>query len=635
MLKVEAIPGSRLAKVTPLTYWDNYNKGLRQVPGAKLNKEERPGKKDLWYWTIPTGCLDDLEAVFPDDQVSILYETPRWKLAGEAPPPLPTYMSMVTARQPKVFKLPLFPYQAYGASFMVTQARDNLQKRKIGYSLLADDMGLGKSPSALGAIELLMEDGEISRRPGEDMVLILGLSVAKMQWIRDTVQKFTDHPGLAIRTVSPAAREKLWMSWPNYKYISVNYELLLQEKDADFIFALPWKAIILDEPHQKLMGWEGKMHQTVKDLIAATKPSYVFMLSGTPVQADPDDLASLHDLVDPDLLGGAKAFNKNHVITEWNGSFAKAVAYKNMAKLRSLTEKHILRRTDQEVEVERPEGEPVNLDVDMTPLQKKLEEVIAKRRDELRTAAQEIDSLSKGNRDKEVFWKGQKQKAGDLLEMLDGAMQGTMAARIATAIDPSWLLDSESKWGQENLAPLVEKAMEGGKKIKAPKMELLLEELKQRVTVEGEKVVIFMTSLKGARRVYRTLMQEFGRGKLAYFVGGMSDNDRQEQIDRFMQDPDCMIMVANDAARSAVNMQVAKYMYHLDLCWHPTDYAQRVGRIKRVGSKHKTVHIFNLIATGSIDEDILAAWERKKMVSTSLIGVTEQQAQALNLAMSL
>jgi len=634
MIRVDAMPGSpRLAKVTPLAYWDVYNKNLRSIPGAKLQREERPGLKDLWYWTLPVSSLDELDNTFSDDFISVNYMTPKWRLMGHQSPPLPTYMTRISARDPANFKLPLLPYQSYGASFMVDAAQENLASRGRGYMFLCDDMGLGKSAQALGAVELLIEDGQISRDPGEDMILILGLSVAKIQWIRDAVHKFTQHQGLAIRSLPVKAREKLWQTWSQYKYISVNYELLMQPMDAQFLFSLPWKAIILDEPHQKLMGWEGKMHTQVRELITTTDPPYVFMLSGTPVQANPDDLGSLHDLVDTDLLGSMKAFSKEHVRFDGSGGFPKVVAYRNINRLRALTEQHILRRTDQEVEVERPHGEPQNIDVELTPLQIKIEEAISDRRSELRQNIDEVTRKAGGNMNLEVTWKGQKQKASDIIEMLDGAMQGTMAARVSMAIDPTWLMDSESKWTQENLVPLVHKAMEGGKKIRAPKMELLLEEVEQRVRVEQEKVVIFLTSLKGARHVFRAMVSLLGRDAVSYFVGGMSDNERQAQIDRFMDDPACYVMVANDAGRAAVNMQVAKYMYHLDLPWNVSSYFQRCGRILRVGSKHKQVHIFNIVATGSIDEDVLQAWERKKAVQQVLVGVTEEQSQALQAAM--
>jgi len=272
--------------------------------------------------------------------------------------------------------------------------------------------------------------------------------------------------------------------------------------------------------------------------------------------------------------------------------------------------------------------------VEMTPLQKKLEEMIAERRKEISANMQEVMRRARGDENARIHWKGWTERAGDILENLDGAMKGTLAARTAIAIDPLWLLDSESQWVQEKLVPVVQKHANASGEVKAPKIDLLMEELKQRVEVEGEKVVIFLTSLKGARRLYRKLRCEFGRDALAYFVGGMSDDTRQAQIDCFMNNPSCKIMLANDAAKSAVNLQAAKYMYHLDLPWNKTDYEQRNGRIQRVGSQHKRVYIFNLVMAGSIDEDVLTAWERKTLVSESLLGVRQEQSQALQAAMS-
>lgn len=147
MLRVEAFATNpKFVKVTPLTYWDGY-KDLKRVPGARLDREERPGQKDLWYWTVPIASLKALESIFPDDVASVVYMTPRWQLTGDRPPALPEYMIRVNNRPVPGFKpgVQLFPYQQYGANFMVERARYNLSTRGRGYAFLCDDMGLGKA----------------------------------------------------------------------------------------------------------------------------------------------------------------------------------------------------------------------------------------------------------------------------------------------------------------------------------------------------------------------------------------------------------------------------------------------------------------------------------------------------------
>lgn len=467
------------------------------------------------------------------------------------------------------------------------------------------------------------------------MVLILGLSVAKQQWIRDTVHKFTDHSGLAILTDAPKKRKKVWETWPDHKYISINYDLLRQDLDREMIMSIPWKAVIMDEPHQLLMDWDGKTHAAVHDLIIGKNIPWVFLLTGTPVQAEPGDMGALHHLVDPKLMGEERSkFDKEYVRWEWDGFRPKIVTYRNLNRMRAMTEPHFLRRTDEDVDVERPTGFPVNLDVVMTPLQKKLDDMVKERRSDLAESLREVQDKTGNDENKMITWHGQKQRAGDLIANLDGAMQGTMAARVALAIDPRFLLDSESEWTKKHLVPLVEQAMQS-KSFKAPKLDLLIEEIEKRVNGEGEKVVVFLTSLKGARRVYRDLARVLGKDRMAHFVGGMSDQVRETQKDRFMNDPNCMVIVCNDAARAAVNLQAGKYMYHLDLPWNPNTFLQRNGRIQRVGSKHKNIFIFPLVAVGSIDEDVLQAWERKQSVQTVLVGVTSEQHQAMQLTMSL
>ena len=77
--------------------------------------------------------------------------------------------------------------------------------------------------------------------------------------------------------------------------------------------------------------------------------------------------------------------------------------------------------------------------------------------------------------------------------------------------------------------------------------------------------------------------------------GGVSREARRHAVDAFMNDPEVVVMVANDAAGEGVNLQRAHLMVNYDLPWNPNRLEQRFGRIHRIGQT-EVCHLWNLVA---------------------------------------
>jgi len=85
-------------------------------------------------WSVHKWAINNLEAVFNGE---IYYKTPRWLLLGESKPDY-SLMYQLAPMNIHPLTLPLFPYQDYGARFMVQTLL------KTGYVLNTDDVGLGR-----------------------------------------------------------------------------------------------------------------------------------------------------------------------------------------------------------------------------------------------------------------------------------------------------------------------------------------------------------------------------------------------------------------------------------------------------------------------------------------------------------
>ena len=87
--------------------------------------------------------------------------------------------------------------------------------------------------------------------------------------------------------------------------------------------------------------------------------------------------------------------------------------------------------------------------------------------------------------------------------------------------------------------------------------------------------------------------------------GGVTREERRKVINRFMQDKDMMILVANDAAGEGVNLQRGHLMVNYDLPWNPNKIEQRFGRIHRIGQT-EVCHLWNLVAADTREGEVYA-----------------------------
>jgi len=71
------------------------------------------------------------------------------------------------------------------------------------------------------------------------------------------------------------------------------------------------------------------------------------------------------------------------------------------------------------------------------------------------------------------------------------------------------------------------------------------------------------------------------------------------------------VLVCTDAAAEGLNLQTADFLVNFDLPWNPMKVEQRIGRIDRIGQRHKTIYVSNLCYVGSAEEIVYGRlWKR-------------------------
>ncbi|MFC6688631.1 DEAD/DEAH box helicase [Jhaorihella thermophila] len=101
--------------------------------------------------------------------------------------------------------------------------------------------------------------------------------------------------------------------------------------------------------------------------------------------------------------------------------------------------------------------------------------------------------------------------------------------------------------------------------------------------------------------------------------GGVSREERRKVVERFMQDRDLLVLIANDAAGEGVNLQRGHLMVNYDLPWNPNKIEQRFGRIHRIGQT-EVCHLWNLVAKDTREGEVYARLLEKLEAAREALG---------------
>lgn len=171
----------------------------------------------------------------------------------------------------------LYAFQRDGVEWMLSRP---------GGLILADDMGLGKTVQVITAVRLLMNRARIRR------ILVLCPKSLLPNWDAEFLKWA---PELGVATVTPPARikEAAWraLTWRRHVLLT-NYEQM--RAPPEVLRSQPPDLIIADEAH-RLRKRAAKLTTGVIEL----RPGRFWAVTGTPLERDADDLATLLSVIQP------------------------------------------------------------------------------------------------------------------------------------------------------------------------------------------------------------------------------------------------------------------------------------------------------------------------------------------------
>lgn len=458
--------------------------------------------------------------------------------------------------------------------------------RRLPVTLLADDVGLGKTISAGLVMSELIVRSRLSK------ALIVCPKLLCHQWKQELAEKFEIPSevatGHALLEANPA---DVGAVITTYNSARMYLENIPEDR---------FQMLILDEAH-KLRNLYGvpntpQVAKRFQKALEDRRFRYVLMLTATPIQNRLWDLYSLVDLLTT-ARGHENPFGTPGMfVRRFVGDHrdtARVLKSEAREEFRSIVYGYMSRVRRGDAELSFPERKVLTHEVQPTEAELQLIAAIAK-------PIQTMNRLTQIGILKALLSSPEALCA----QLNNMAEKGTAPPELAATVRD------------------IVKNMPLSAKLRG--LSALIDHLKKQ-NPERWRLIVFTT-----RRETQTTIQNFLEGEdlSVGIINGESGERNQETITRFRQNPPrYRVIVSTEAGSEGVNLQVANVLVNYDLPWNPMIVEQRIGRVQRLNSDHKYVSIFNITLKDTFEEYIVGRLMQKLQMAAHAIGDIEALLQ--------
>ena len=464
--------------------------------------------------------------------------------------------------------------------------------------LLAFEMGTGKTPTTLWAIEALRERGEI-----QGAGIVLAPASLMYQWARE-IKKFTDREPL-ILAGTPKQRGIAYVTADYHDYVIMTYDTFV--RDQEHVAAHNLKAFLVLDEATAIKTFKAKRTKVLKSIREDYPIRYA--LSGTPIEnGKPEELFSILEWVDPKIPGSWWKFEKNHLIRNGLGWVE---GYRDILAFYKKVSPNLLRKRIKDRDVSKYLPKVITPDPIPVAMDAKTEKVYQRIVDDLLADLAEI-----GDRLAERFsadWDVEDPDHPD----------GKMMAKIQTArmlldhpvavyASAARFADPEDDRGSQYADQLVTEGVIDG--LKPLKFDVLLAYLAEFLDRdEHNKAVVFCSFVDVAEAIHHAVPGS------VVFTGRMSAKERDAAVTQFQTDPHTRVFVSTDAGGYGLDLPQANLLINYDMPWQAGLLKQRNARIRRASSKWEHVVVQDFVVVGTIEERLLDMLSHKMAVSDAFV----------------
>lgn len=306
------------------------------------------------------------------------------------------------------------------------------------------------------------------------------------------------------------------------------------------------------------------------------KADHRLALSGTPVENNLSELYSLFRFLNPTMFGSLEDFNSRYA-----APIQKDNDKDTLLALRRKIFPFMLRRLKKDVLKDLPDRIEQTLFVEMT---KEQHDFYEKRR---------------------IYY-----------------LQQVRQTIAAEGINKSQFVMFQALNELRRIASIPESLSDGH--IKSPKLELLCETLLEAVA-NGHKTVVFFNFIAGIEQMSERLDAE----GIDYACMTGSTRDRKSIVERFQNDPHCMVMLMTlKTGGVGLNLTAADTVFIFEPWWNKAAEEQAINRLHRIGQTAKVLS-YSLITQQSIEEKIQLLQQQKAELFEGLIGTDSSSSKQL------
>jgi SNF2 family DNA or RNA helicase len=468
---------------------------------------------------------------------------------------------------PESFVGVLRPYQERGLAWL-----SFLGKLGLG-AVLADDMGLGKSPQTLA---LLQAERNAGTRTGPTL-LICPMSLVG-NWQREAA-RFT--PELTVHVhhgTDRLAGSELAAAVVAADLVITTYGVATRDWTA--LALVSWARVVCDEA-QNIKNASTRQAQAVRAIPAPSR----IALTGTPVENRLTDLWSIMEFTTPGLLGPAEKFRRRFAIPIERNSDAAATE-----QLKRITGPFILRRlkTDKSVIADLPAKLEMKVWCNLTTEQASLYQATV---EDMMTR---IEAAEPGIERR-------------------GLVLATMAKLKQVCNHPAHLLGDGSRL-----------AGRSGKLAR-------LEEICDEIIEAGDKALCFTQYAEFGRMLQPYLAARLGCD-VHFLHGGTTKKRRDEMVSGFSETAGpAIFLLSLKAGGTGLNLTAASHVIHIDRWWNPAVEDQATDRAFRIGQR-RDVQVRKFVCVGTVEERIDQLIEEKKALAETIVGTGETWLSELSVA---
>lgn len=455
-----------------------------------------------------------------------------------------TALSTIKALREGNVRADLRPYQGHGVTWLRNRAGNGEG------SVLADEMGLGKTLQAISVLATRVSTGPH---------LVVCPTSLIGNWQRE-IARFAPH----LRVVRfHGADRTLPEKIADGAVVVTSYPLL--RSDA-CLSAQQWDIVVFDEA-QQLKNPTARVTKAAAALQATSR----IAMTGTPVENNLDELWSIFSVTNPGVLGARARFRQRFVAPIQQRRSATAAA-----RLSTLVEPHMLRRTKDQVATELPPR------VDSTVVCTLTTEQIDLYKRAIERAFSSGFGMGLG-------------RSGRVLALL------TELKQICN--HPAQFLNLD--------------APDLGRSGKFDRATEMLTEIVE----DGERALVFTQYRKMGELLSSGLAIATQGRPVPFLHGGLSATRRDELVRAFQEDDDAppILILSLRAAGFGLNLTRASNVLHYDRWWNPAVEEQATARAHRIGQR-RTLNVYTLIAGGTVEDHIDRMHHEKQGIAEIITG---------------